>query len=84
MQRYNWDIVLDLLESEIWIDKQTRVVFVEFVINNMNANIFTQVKILLETPIFGGNDEVFPVYRHQRVYLGIDILCFQEFSSLHK
>ena len=56
MQRYNWDIVLDLLESEIWIDKQTRAVFVEFVINNMNVNIFTQVKILIETPILGGNN----------------------------
>ena len=50
----HWDLILNLIESEIWIDKQTRAVFVEFVINNMNVNVFTQVKILIETPVSGG------------------------------
>ena len=54
MQRYNWQLILDLLESEIWIDKQTRAIFIEFVINNMNVNAFSQVKILLELPVYGG------------------------------
>ena len=50
----HWDLILNLINSEIWIDKQTRAVFVEFVINNMNVNVFTQVKILIETPVYGG------------------------------
>ena len=54
MQKYNWMLILDLVQSEIWIDKQTRAIFIEFVINNMNVNVFTQVKILLETPVYGG------------------------------
>ena len=47
-------LILDLVQSEIWIDKQTRAIFIEFVINNMNVNVFTQVKILLETPVYKG------------------------------
>ena len=42
----NWDLICDLLESEIWIDKMTRAIFIEFVVANMNVNIFTQVKIV--------------------------------------
>lgn len=49
-----WYDVVDLMESEIWIDKQTRTMFVEFVIANMNVNIFTQIKIVLELPLYGG------------------------------
>jgi len=55
MQKYNWGLILDLLESEVWIDKMTRSVSIEFVVNNMNVNLFTQVKILVETPVYGGN-----------------------------
>ena len=54
MQKYNWMSIVNLVQSEIWIDKQTRAIFIEFVINNMNVNVFTQVKILLETPVYGG------------------------------
>jgi len=51
MIQSNWEIILPQLKSEIWIDKQTRAIFIEFVINNVNV---TQVKILLETPVTGG------------------------------
>jgi len=54
MIQSNWEIILPQLKSEIWIDKQTRAIFIEFVINNVNVNLFTQVKILLETPVTGG------------------------------
>ena len=50
----NWNLICDLLESEIWVDKMTRAIFIEFVVANMNVNIFTQVKIVLEPPIYGG------------------------------
>lgn len=54
--KWNWEPLLDLLESEIWLDKQTRAVFIEFVVNNMNVNVFTQVKLILELPISGGTN----------------------------
>jgi len=50
----NWNLVVDLLESEIWMDKLTRAVFVELVIANMNVNVFSQIKIVFETPVYGG------------------------------
>ena len=54
MYESNWNLVLELLESEIWIDKLTRAVFVELVIANMNVNVFSQIKIVFETPVLGG------------------------------
>lgn len=53
----NWNLVVDLLESEIWMDKLTRAVFVELVIANMNVNVFSQIKIVFETPVYGGEDQ---------------------------
>ena len=54
MQRYNYADLLSLLEREEWIDKRTRALFVEFVINNMNTQTFSQIKILVELPSGGG------------------------------
>ena len=46
--------LLESAERDGWLDKMTRSVFVEFTVNNGNTNLFTQVKIMLETPVFGG------------------------------
>ncbi|XP_013393442.1 polycystic kidney disease protein 1-like 2 [Lingula anatina] len=46
--------VLNTLLANNWIDRLTRVVFVEFTINNMNVNVFSMVRIKLELPAIGG------------------------------
>lgn len=53
-RRDNWMALLESAERDGWLDKMTRSVFVEFTVNNGNTNLFTQVKIMLETPVFGG------------------------------
>nr|AKN21729.1 PKD2-3 [Schmidtea mediterranea] len=46
-------IVSDLKE-QTWIDRGTRAVFLDFVVFNINMNLFCKVRIVAEFPNFGG------------------------------
>jgi polycystin 1L2 len=46
--------VLATLKDNLWIDRQTRAVFVEFTLYNANANLFQSVTFLIEFPATGG------------------------------
>jgi hypothetical protein len=47
-------LVLDQLFRTNWIDRLTRAVFVEAVIYNANVNLFSCLRIIIETPAVGG------------------------------
>jgi polycystin 1L2 len=47
-------LVLDQLFRTNWMDRLTRAVFVEAAIYNANVNLFSCLKIIIETPAFGG------------------------------
>lgn len=50
--------VLSQLESEGWVDRQTRAIVVEITLLNAPTNLFSAVQLLLELPASGG---VFPL-----------------------
>lgn len=63
------NVMLDELYNNLWIDRQTRAVFVEFTQYNSNANLFTFVSLMTEFPQTGGvltTAHVYPlrVYQH--------------------
>ncbi len=42
------------LEENLWIDRGTRVVFLDFTVYNANINLFCQIKLTVEFPASGG------------------------------
>lgn len=44
----------ETLKASSWLDRLTRVVFIEFVVNNENVKVFTAVKLVIEIPASGG------------------------------
>ncbi|CAF1290241.1 unnamed protein product [Rotaria sordida] len=45
---------LDDLNANLWIDRGTRVVFLDFTVYNGNINLFCQIKLTIEFPASGG------------------------------
>lgn len=45
---------LDELREFLWIDRGTRVVFLDFTVYNANINLFCQIKLTVEFPASGG------------------------------
>ena len=42
------------LEEYLWLDRGTRVVFLDFTVYNANINLFCQIKLTMEFPASGG------------------------------
>ncbi len=42
------------LNANLWLDRGTRVVFLDFTVYNANINLFCQIKLLVEFPASGG------------------------------
>ncbi|CAF4205861.1 unnamed protein product [Rotaria sp. Silwood2] len=45
---------LDSLNANLWLDRGTRVVFLDFTVYNANINLFCQIKLTVEFPASGG------------------------------
>ncbi len=46
------DILADL-KSNLWLDRGTRAVFVDFTVYNANINLFCVIRLLIEFPATG-------------------------------
>jgi hypothetical protein len=42
------------LKANLWLDRGTRVVFLDFTVYNANINLFCQIKLTVEFPASGG------------------------------
>lgn len=42
------------LNSNLWLDRGTRVVFLDFTVYNANINLFCHIKLTVEFPASGG------------------------------
>lgn len=45
---------LEELKMNLWLDRGTRVVFLDFTVYNANINLFCQIKLTVEFPASGG------------------------------
>ena len=45
---------LDSLHANLWLDRGTRVAFLDFTVYNANINLFCQIKLIAEFPASGG------------------------------
>lgn len=45
---------MDDLRRNLWLDRGTRVVFLDFTVYNANINLFCQIKLTVEFPASGG------------------------------
>ncbi|CAF4732790.1 unnamed protein product, partial [Rotaria magnacalcarata] len=45
---------LQNLYDNLWLDRGTRVVFLDFTVYNANINLFCQIKLTVEFPASGG------------------------------
>jgi hypothetical protein len=45
---------LQNLKEKKWLDRGTRVVFLDFTVYNANINLFCQIKLIVEFPASGG------------------------------
>ncbi|XP_047124812.1 polycystin-2 isoform X1 [Hydra vulgaris] len=54
--------ILEYLKSNLWLDRGTRAVFIDFTVYNANINLFCVVTLLFEYPATGGCIP-FPTYR---------------------
>ncbi|CAF0799310.1 unnamed protein product [Didymodactylos carnosus] len=46
--------ILDDLEQNLWLDRSTRVVLLDFTVYNANINLFCQIRLMVEFPATGG------------------------------
>jgi polycystin 2 len=53
MQAESTELITDLYHN-LWIDRGTRAIFIDFTIYNANINLFCVVKLLVEFPATGG------------------------------
>ena len=60
---YSTELIVDLeisnetvmeLKNNLWIDRQTRAIFLEFIVYNGDSNLFSFITLWLEIPITGG------------------------------
>lgn len=58
--------MIETLQNNIWIDRGTRAVFLDFTIYNANINLFCQIRLLTEFPATGG---AFPSWTYRTVKL---------------
>ncbi|XP_065358834.1 polycystin-2-like protein 2 [Calliphora vicina] len=58
--------ILENLKANKWIDRGTRMIILEFVLFNINTNIFNNVKIIAEVPPVGG---IVPSHQFQALKL---------------
>ncbi|PVD28963.1 hypothetical protein C0Q70_11559 [Pomacea canaliculata] len=69
----NWDVIslmLQELEEKIWLDEQTRAVFVEFSLHNPDSNLFSYLRLSAEFPETGDT------------FLGREIHTFRIYENL--
>ncbi len=45
---------LESLKTNLWLNRGTRVVFLDFTVYNANINLFCQIKLTVEFPASGG------------------------------
>ncbi len=45
---------MEILKNNSWLDRGTRVVFLDFTVYNGNINLFCQIKLTVEFPASGG------------------------------
>jgi len=45
---------LNDLNANLWLDRGTRVVFLDFTVYNANINLFCQIRLTVEFPASGG------------------------------
>ncbi|ESO05743.1 hypothetical protein HELRODRAFT_171411 [Helobdella robusta] len=58
--------VIDNLKTNLWVDRGTRAVFIDFTIYNANINLFCVIKLIAEFPPTGG---IIPSYDFRTVKL---------------
>ncbi|CAF0734591.1 unnamed protein product [Didymodactylos carnosus] len=46
--------ILDDLQQNLWLDRGTRAVFLDFTVYNANINLFCQIRMIVEFPATGG------------------------------
>lgn len=46
--------MIDVLKQNLWLDRGTRVVFIDFTVYNANINLFCIIKLVFEYPATGG------------------------------
>lgn len=46
--------LIDVLKENLWLDRGTRVVFIDFTVYNANINLFCIIKLVFEYPATGG------------------------------
>lgn len=47
-------VLIDELKQNLWLDRGTRVVFIDFTVYNANINLFCIIKLVFEYPATGG------------------------------
>jgi polycystin 2 len=62
----DYELLMDDLFKNLWIDRATRAVFYDFTVYNANINLFCQVRLVFEMPATGG---VVPSYMVRPVKL---------------
>ena len=83
----NWDFsnrTLDELTDFLWIDRATRVVFLELLLYNANANLFSLCTVITEFPETGGIIKMYSfyplrIYQHHGatgIYIIFCEICF--------
>lgn len=45
---------LEILKTDLWLNRGTRAVFLDFTVYNANINLFCQIKLIVEFPASGG------------------------------
>ena len=70
--------IFDELVSQNWIDRQTRVVILEFTLYNSNSNLFTYAKFVAEFPEVGGVIPYTDIHVF-RLYNNSDSIFFLQF-----
>ena len=53
-RRNETDVILADLKSNLWLDRGTRAVFIDFTVYNANINLFCVIRLLMEFPATGG------------------------------
>lgn len=46
--------IIQILKQHLWLDRGTRVVFIDFTVYNANINLFCVIRLLVEFPATGG------------------------------
>lgn len=68
------------LQSEAWIDRYTRAIFIEFTVYNVGTNLFSINTMLLEMP---DSSSIHPIWRyvHPSIRVSIKISSLEEYMA---